>query len=70
MATLTVEIEDKELAFFKSLLKRLPFVKITEIVEDSDEEVRVNIAQSVKELQLVEQGKLASRPAREFLKEL
>ena len=70
MATLTVEIEDKELAFFKSLLKRFPFVKITEIVEDSDEEVRVNIAQSVKELQLVEQGKLASRPARKFLKEL
>jgi len=40
------------------------------LAEDTDEEVIANITQGIKELRLIEQDKLKSRPAREFLKEL
>lgn len=71
MATLTVEVEDSELNFLRDLLKKFPFVKVSEEVqEDSDEEVRVNIREGVRQMSLVEEGSLQTRSAREFLKEL
>jgi hypothetical protein len=72
MATLTLEIQDKKLKFFKDLIKNFSFVKIqeTELDEDTDEEVRENIRQGVKELQLVLDGKKKATPFKEFLKEL
>lgn len=72
MATLIIEIEDKKLKFFKELLQNLPFVKMREILpdEDTNEQVIANISQGIKEMQLVEQGKMKSRPAREFLQDL
>lgn len=72
MTTITLEVPDKKLKFFKDLIKHLSFVKIKEqdFDEDTDEQVIANIRQGVKEMRLIEQGKLKSRPAREFLKEL
>lgn len=71
MATLTVEVEDSELNFLRDLLKKFPFVKVSEEVqEDSDEEVRANIREGVRQMSLVEEGSLQTRSAREFLKEL
>lgn len=72
MATITVDVQDKKLKFFKELLNQLSFVKIREDEpdEDTDEQVIANIRQGIKEMRLVEQGKMKSRPAREFLKEL
>ncbi|MDR6807984.1 hypothetical protein J2Y45_005667 [Dyadobacter sp. BE34] len=71
MATLTVEVEDNELNFLRDLLKRFPFVRVSEeIEEDSDEEVRANIREGIRQTDLVEEGSLQTRPAREFLKEL
>ncbi|MET7256579.1 hypothetical protein [Dyadobacter fermentans] len=71
MATLTVEVEDNELNFLRDLLKRFPFVRVSEEIEDdSDEEVRANIREGVRQMDLVEEGSLQTRPAREFLKEL
>jgi hypothetical protein len=72
MATLLIEIEDKKLKFFKELLQNLPFVKMREILpdEDTDEQVVANISQGIKEMRLVEQGKMKSHPAREFLQDL
>jgi hypothetical protein len=71
MATLTVEVEDNELNFLRDLLKRFPFVRVSEeIEEDSDEEVRANIREGIRQMDLVEEGSLQTRPAREFLKEL
>lgn len=71
MATITVEVEDNELGFLRDLLKRFPFVKINDDVsEDTDDEIRANIREGVKEMKLVEQGALKSRSAREFLGEL
>ena len=72
MATFLIEIEDKKLKFFKELLQNLPFVKMREMIsdEDTDEQVIANIRQGLKEMRLVEQGKIKSRPAREFLQDL
>jgi hypothetical protein len=72
MAILTLEIQDKKIQFFKDLISNFRFVKIKEeeLAEDTDEEVIANITQGIKELRLIEQDKLKSRPAREFLKEL
>jgi hypothetical protein len=71
MATLTVEVEDNELNFLRDLLKRFPFVKVSEeALEDSDDEVRANIREGIRQMALVEEGGLQTRPAREFLKEL
>ncbi|MGG7661256.1 hypothetical protein [Dyadobacter sp. BHUBP1] len=71
MATITVEVEDTELDFLRALLMKFPFVKISEDVEeDSDEAVRANVREGIRELSLVEGGKLKTRSAREFLNEL
>lgn len=72
MATLTLEIQDKKLKFFKDLIQNFSFVKVRneELDGDSDEQIRENIRQGVKEMRLVEQGRAKSRPARQFLKDL
>ncbi|WP_342083078.1 hypothetical protein [Dyadobacter sp. OTU695] len=71
MATLTVEVDDKELRFLRDLLNKFPFVRVSEETEeDSYEEVRENIREGVRQMASVEKGDLKTRPAREFLKEL
>ena len=72
MATLTLEVQDKKLKFFKDLIENFSFVKVRqeELDGDSDEEIRENIRQGVKEMRLVEQGKAKSTPFDQFLKEL
>jgi hypothetical protein len=72
MATLTLEIQDKKLDFFKDLIGNFSFVKVRkeEFDGDSDEEIIENIRQGVKEMRLVEQGKMKSTPFDKFLKEL
>ncbi|MEZ0611084.1 hypothetical protein ACAW74_21400 [Fibrella sp. WM1] len=72
MATFIIDVEDRKVRFIKNLLKHFSFVTIQETQpdEDTDEEVIANIRQGVKELRLVEQGKLKSRPARDFLNDL
>lgn len=72
MAVLTLEIDDKEVSFFKDLIYHLPFVRIQNDGEneDSEEAVVNNIRQGLNELRAVEQGNMKSRPAREFLNDL
>lgn len=70
--TLTIEVEDKKAKFVKDLLGKYSFIKVQDEIldEDTDEQVLENIRKGLQELKLVEQGKVKSRPAREFLKEL
>lgn len=72
MATLILTVEDRKLRFFKNVIKHFSFVTIQEVEpeEDTDEEVYANIRQGVKEMRLIEQGKMKSTPFKEFLKEL
>lgn len=71
MATLTLKIEDEKVDFFKELIENFSFVKVqSEDDGDSDEDIRENIRQGIKEMKLVERGELKSTPFCEFLKEL
>lgn len=71
MATLTLKIEDEKVDFFKDLIENFSFVKVqSEDDGDSDEDIRENIRQGIKEMKLVERGELKSTPFSEFLKEL
>ena len=72
MAVLTLEVDDKEVNFFKNLIQHFPFVSIQDEGndEDSDEAITANIRHGLQELRAVEQGDAKSRPAREFLNEL
>lgn len=72
MATLTLEIENKKLKFFKDLIQNFSFVRVQDddFQEDTDKQVIENIKSGLEEMKLIEQGIKKSRPAREFLKEL
>lgn len=72
MATLIIDVEDRKVRFIKNLLKHFSFVSIQETQpdEDTDEEVIANIRQGLKELRLVEEGKMKATPYKDFLKEL
>ena len=72
MARLTLEIEDKQLEFFKNLIQHFSFVKIEEdeLDGDTDEQIRENIREGVKELKLVLEGKKKATPFKDFLNEL
>ena len=72
MAILTLEIQDKKFQFFKDLISNFRFVKIKEadVSEDTHEEVIANIKQGIKEMRLIEAGKMKATPFRDFLKEL
>ncbi len=72
MATLTLEIENKKLKFFKDLIQNFSFVRVQEddFQEDTDKQVIENIKSGLEEMKLIEQGVKKSRPAREFLNEL
>jgi|AntRauTorckE6833_2_1112554.scaffolds.fasta_scaffold05059_1 hypothetical protein len=80
MAVITLKIQEDKLKFFRELIRNLDFVQ-EEKVEDSDsgdeeyreptkEEIKENIRQGLREVKLIEEGKMKSRPAKEFLDEL
>lgn len=75
-----MKIQEDKLKFFRELIRNLDFVQ-EEKVEDSDsgdeeyreptkEEIKENIRQGLREVKLIEEGKMKSRPAKEFLDEL
>jgi hypothetical protein len=77
---ITLKIQEDKLKFFRELIRNLDFVQ-EEKVEDSDsgdeeyreptkEEIKENIRQGLREVKLIEEGKMKSRPAKEFLDEL
>ncbi len=73
MARLTLEIEDKQLSFFKKLIQNFKFVQVQETAEldgDTDDEIRENIRRGVAQMRLVEEGKMKTTPLKDFLKEL
>ena len=82
MATITIEVQDRKLKFFKELLNQFSFVKIREDElnspigtgelpdEDTDEQVIANIREGVRQMRLVEQGKMQATSIKDFLKEL
>lgn len=64
-----LDIPDNKEAFVMELLDAFNFIKKTTITSDN-EDILNNLQQSVKELNLINEGKLESSSAREFLNEL
>jgi hypothetical protein len=71
MHTITLQIPDAQLPFIISELNKFKDIKIEfSSDENTKEEIKAEIRQAVKEVQLIKQGKLKTRPARELLNEL
>ena len=79
MRQVTLEIPDKDYEFFIRLVKNLKFVKLAGESLAADPEAQLtpaqcktwaNIKKGFEELKLVEQGKMQTRPASDFLAEL
>ncbi len=80
MALITVKIKDSKVSFFRELIKNLDFVQEEKLEESENrddeyreptkEEIKENIRQGLREVKLIEEGKMKSRPAKEFLNEI
>ena len=74
MQQLIINISDNsKIAFVMELFNNFNFATVEKkeiLVGDSEEEILENIKQGLKEVQLIKQGKLKSRPAKEFVNEL
>ncbi len=70
MKRIMLYIPDNQYAFFLELVKKLGLEKAKEETADTREEVLQGIAQGLREVKLIEEGKMTSRPARDFLNEL
>ena len=82
MAIITLKIKDSKLSFFRELIKNLDFVQ-EEKVKESDspeaeeeyreptkEEIKENIRQGLREVKLIEEGKMKGIPARDLFEDL
>lgn len=79
MATITLEVPDQEVPFIEGLVQRFSFpakIRKTELDADaeedgdSDEQVIANIKEGVRQVRLIEQGKMKATSFDDFLKEL
>jgi hypothetical protein len=64
-----IDIEDSKVAFIMELLKNFKFVK-TKPLTPYKAEVLEGIKEAVEEINLIKEGKLKGKPARDLLNEL
>ena len=71
-----VEVPDNKASFFLELAKNLAFIQVAPVTADeaheepTKEQLKAEIRQAVKEVNLIKQGKLKSRPVEDLLNEL
>ena len=71
MHTLTLHIPDAQFPLFINELNKFKGITIEfNNVIETKEEIKEGIRQAVNEMNLIKQGKLKARPARELLNEL
>lgn len=78
MDQITLNIPDTQVQFFIKLMKNLEFVKIKErkkiSLEDeltpSQKKTWATVKKGFEDLKMIEQGKMKTTPARDFLQEL
>ena len=76
MKQVTINVPENQYAFFLELLKNLGLEKAEEEAREAEEEALTeeelleDLAQAFREVKLIEEGKMKSRPAKEFLDEL
>ena len=67
---IVLNVADNKYNFFMELLKNFDFVQIDDNQGDSKEEIVANLSQAFKELKLIKEEELQSRPVEEFLNTL
>jgi hypothetical protein len=69
---IVLNVTARKYDFLMELLRNFDFVKVVEEENDGDsrEEIIANLKQTAKDLKLLQEGKLKTRPARELLEEL
>ena len=72
MTQITLDIKDSKVGFFMELIRNFSFVKVDQqdYDEPTKEEIKENIRQGLREVQLIEQGKMKATPIKDFLNEL
>ena len=80
MKQVVLNIPDNEYQFFMKVIKNFPFVKVDEkknkLLEQEEKlsvtkrKIWSNIKEGLKELELIEQGEIREKTAKEFLKVL
>lgn len=70
MKEVTLYIPEKKFSFFMELVNSLDFVKKEEGAGHSEERSVKGFKEAVRQINLVKQGKLKARDARELLHEL
>jgi len=66
---LLLDIKDNKAEFVLELLKNLPFVKTKEL-SPAKSKILTDLKEAVDEMNLVNQGKIKMRPAKDVLDEL
>ena len=70
MRQITLTIKEGKFKFFMELIKNFDFVQVENDKDDSKEAILANIKQGLREVKLIQEGKLKSRPAEKLLDEL
>lgn len=78
MIQITLDISDSYVSFFTELIKNFDFIKVKEkkkiSLEDelvpSQKKTWVTVKKGFEDLKMIEQGKMKTTPARDFLQEL
>jgi len=78
MKRFLIQVPESQSLFFMELMQRLNLqVELEEVndedekwKEDSEEDILENIKQGLREIKLINQGKLTARPVSEIMKEL
>jgi len=66
MKHISISIPDNKYQFFMELVKHLEFVK----VEAAEEQALEELQHSLKQVKLMQEGKLSKQPAEDFLNEI
>ncbi|MBN2486946.1 MAG: hypothetical protein JXB34_13300 [Bacteroidales bacterium] len=72
MTQIVLNIKDSKVGFFLELVRNFDFVKVEKegYSEPTKDEIKESITQGLKEVQLIEQGKMKATPLKDFLNEL
>jgi len=69
MKEVTLKIPEDKYQFFMDLVRHLGF-EVTQVEEDTKEEIVANLRQGFKEMKMYKEGKLQGTPLDDFLNEL
>jgi hypothetical protein len=70
MKQITLNIPENMYSFFNELIQKLGLEKVKEVSTESEEEILAGIEQGLKEVKMIEAGKIKGKALQNFLNEL